>query len=125
MIATSNCSTGCASCKGCDPMEFDMKNTLEKPLGKITGILADLGLEVTYAYDDLVFIQHSAFLIQFMERPDALRLFTNWECNPTESNTIVTNIVRAFHQAGFTTYPSGIYILEQNNDGTLKIEFTE
>lgn len=27
---------------------------VERALGKITALLADLGLEVTYAYDDLV-----------------------------------------------------------------------
>lgn len=50
---TSACSSVCSSCKSnCGPTE----TTLERPLGKITAILADLGLEVTYAYDDLVFV---------------------------------------------------------------------
>ncbi|MBN2703068.1 MAG: hypothetical protein JXR23_02560 [Pontiellaceae bacterium] len=95
----------------------------EKPLGKITAILADLGLEVTYAYDDLVFVQHSAFLLQFTEDPAALKLFTNSECNPAEANAIASNMVIAFDEAGFAVNPSGKYTLSQNDDQTLNLVF--
>lgn len=97
--------------------------TEAKPLGKITAILADLGLEVTYAYDDLVFVQHSAFLLQFTDEPNTLKLFANSECNPKEANTVVSNIVLAFDAGGFVANPSGKYSLSQNDDETLKLEF--
>lgn len=95
----------------------------EKPLGKITALLADLGLEVTYAYDDLVFVQECAFLLQFTDDPVGLKLFTNSECNPDEANTVASSIVLAFHDAAYVVNPSGRYTLSQNDEETLKLEF--
>jgi hypothetical protein len=95
----------------------------EKPLGRITAILADLGLEVTYAYDDLVFVQHSAFLLQFTEEHNALKLFINQECNPAEANNVASNMVLEFDQAGFSVTPTGRYALSQDTGTTLAVRF--
>jgi hypothetical protein len=95
----------------------------ERPLGKITALLADLGLEVTYAYDDLVFVQHSAFMIQFTEDPTKLKLFINTECEPAIANDVAATIVLEFHKAGFDVTPAGRYFLTPNEDETLRVEF--
>jgi hypothetical protein len=100
-----------------------MPEITEKPLGKITGILADLGLEVTYAYDDLVFVQECAFLLQFTDDPSTLKLFTNTECHPAEANTVASNMVIEFDKSGFTAEPSGKFTLTENDDQTVSIEF--
>lgn len=95
----------------------------ERLLGKITAVLSELGLEVTYAYDDLVFVQHSAFLLQFTDDPAKLKLFINTECDPKEANQIAANMVLAFDRAGFDVTPAGRYFLTPNEDETLNIEF--
>ncbi len=121
---SSACSSGgCSSCSSsCGPTESN--DTGVKELGKITAILADLGLEVTYAYDDLVFVQHSAFLLQFTDQPNMLKLFTNTECEPKEANDVACNMVFAFHEKGFIADPSGYFTLTQNDDETLSLAFT-
>lgn len=96
-----------------------------RPLGKITALLADLGLEVTYAYDDLVFVQHSAFLIQFTDDPGILKLFINTECEPKEANDRVAEIEALFKKDGFSITMSGRFFLTPNEDETLNIEFQE
>ncbi len=119
----SACSSGsCSSCSSCGPMETN--DTGVKELGRITAILTDLGLEVTYAYDDLVFVQHSAFLLQFTEEPKVLKLFTNTECDPKEANDVACNMVFAFHEVGFIADPSGQFTITQNDDNTLNLTFT-
>lgn len=120
---TSTCNEGCSSCSSCGSAKFEAEDTEARPLGKITATLADLGLEVTYAYDDLVFIQQSAFLLQFTDQPKILKLFTNAECDPTEANAIASNIVLFFDQDGFIAEPSGHYTLTQNEDKTIRLEF--
>lgn len=95
----------------------------ERPLGKVTAILADMGLEVTYAYDDLVFVQHSAFLIQFTDDPGKLKLFINTECDPAEANDIAATIVLKFDEAGFDVTPVGRYFLTPNENQTMDIGF--
>ena len=112
---SSSCSSNCGT--------NEVNNDGPKPLGKITAILADLGLEVTYAYDDLVFVQHSAFLLQFTDEPNVLKLFTNSECDQKEANTVACDMVFAFHEAGFIADPSGKFVLSQNEDNTLNLEF--
>ncbi len=95
----------------------------DRPLGKITALLADLKLEVTYAYDDLVFVQHSAFLLQFTDDPNKLKLFSNTECDPKEAQETVTDVVTEFGKAGLVVLPAGRYKLTPNENETLNIEF--
>jgi len=95
---------------------------MERPLGKITALLAELSLEVTYAYDDLVFVQHSAFLLQFTADPARLKLFINTECEPAVANDVAANIVLGFHEAGFEVIPAGRYFITPNEDETLNIK---
>jgi len=95
----------------------------QRSLGKITALLADLDLEVTYAYDDLVFVQHSAFLLQFADEPMTFKLFINTECDPAESSQIAADIVLAFDKGDFTVTPAGRFILTPNEDQTLNIAF--
>lgn len=97
----------------------------ERPLGKVTALLADLGLEVTYAYDDLVFVQHSAFMLQFTDDPAKLKLFINTECDPKEANEVAANIVLDFHKAGLEITPAGRYFLTPNENETIDIQFQE
>jgi len=95
----------------------------ERPLGKITALLAGCGLEVTYAYDDLVFVQDSAFILQFTDEPMQLKLFIHTECNPSEADRAASNIVLEFGKAGFTVTPVGRFFLTPNEDQTLNVEF--
>ncbi|HKL22898.1 MAG TPA: hypothetical protein VJ904_13910 [Tichowtungia sp.] len=95
----------------------------EKPLGKITAILAEMELEVTYAYDDLVFVQHSAFMVQFTDESAKLKMFINTECEPKVANDVAANMVLAFDEAGFEVTLAGRFFLTPNEDETLNIEF--
>ncbi len=97
--------------------------TAEKPLGKITALLADLGLEVTYAYDDLVFVQHCTFLLQFTDKPSTLLAYCNEECTPAEADAVIEQMVATFSEAGFSIIPKGTYALSQNEDDTIDLKF--
>lgn len=96
---------------------------MQRQLGKITALLAELGLEVTYAYDDLVFVQHSAFILQFTEEPAQLKLFINTECEPAEANQTASEVILALSNAGFSVQLVGRFFLTPNEDETLNIEF--
>jgi len=86
-------------------------------------MLAELHLEVTYAYDDLIFVQDSAFILQFTEDPAQLQLFINTECDPAEANNAASDIILEFDKAGFTVTPVGRFFLTPNEDQTLNIQF--
>lgn len=101
-----------------------MNTAIIKPLGKITAILADLGLEVTYAYDDLVFVQECAFLLQFVGETSNLRIFTNAECEPDVAEGVGKQIIEAHATAGFSIAPSGQYTLSQKGNETISLTFS-
>lgn len=101
-----------------------MNTAIIKPLGKITAILADLGLEVTYAYDDLVFVQESAFLLQFIDEVSNLKIFINTDCEPDVAESVQKQIIDAHATAGFNIIPAGQYSLSENDDETINISFS-
>lgn len=100
-----------------------MPEATAKPLGLVTALLADLGLEVTYAYDDLVFVQHSAFLLQFTDEAKALKLFINTECEQDVAEEVGKKIIAGHAEKGFSVMPAGQFTITDNNDETINIEF--
>ena len=95
----------------------------DRALGKITAILGDLGLEITYAYDDLVFVQECAFLLQFTDIQNELKLFVNTDCEPKVASEIVGNIVLECDKKGYSIVPEGRYTLSENEDDSIRLEF--
>jgi hypothetical protein len=56
-----------------------------RPLGKVMELASSTGLEVTYAFDDLVFSEHSLFIIRFDKKNETLiHVYFNRDC---EENT--------------------------------------
>lgn len=52
-----------------------------RPLGVAQEILADLKLEIVYAYDDLLFVEHNTFLVQFDDAQRTnFKVYFNAEC---------------------------------------------
>ena len=94
-----------------------------KQLGKVTAVLADLGLEVTYAYDDLVFVQDCAFLLKFTEEHDELLLYVNTDCDPEVANPMGAEIVLAMDKQSISMLGSGRYSLEEGANDTVNITF--
>ena len=94
-----------------------------KPLGLITALLADLGLEVTYAYDDLVFVQHSAFLLQFTDEAKSLKMYINTECEPAVAEEVEKQIIEGHAEKSFSVLSAGQFTITENDNGTVNIEF--
>ena len=99
------------------------EEVIARPLGKITAILADCGFEVTYAYDDLVFIEHSAFMMQFTDDPAILKIFRHVDCEPEAGGEAEKTILEKHAEAGISILPSGQYSITENEDETINIEF--
>ncbi|QBG48109.1 hypothetical protein EGM51_12145 [Verrucomicrobia bacterium S94] len=100
-----------------------MTEVIARPLGKITAILADCGFEVTYAYDDLVFIEHSAFMLQFTDDPTVLKIFRHVDAEPEAAGEAEKTILEEHAKQGFSILPSGNYNITENEDETINIEF--
>lgn len=97
--------------------------TALRPLGTVMELIEKLGHEVTYAYEDLVFINHNDFLLQFSPEPHTLDLFFNTECAAEEVDTTVSKIIPEGSKMGLTIRRKGSYSMSEAPDNSLQIAF--
>lgn len=85
-----------------------------RPLAEVKMMLEETGNDVSYAYDDLVFVEHTAFLIQFDDqKPANLKLFFNTEINRVDSTSIMENLQPAAQKRKLKLVDSGYFRLKQ------------
>lgn len=88
-----------------------------RPLAEVKMMLEETGNDVSYAYDDLIFVEHTAFLIQFDdEKPGNLKLFFNTEVNQADSDAIQENLTPAAKKRKLNLVDSGYFKLKQKED---------
>ncbi len=88
-----------------------------RPLAEVKMMLEETGNDVSYAYDDLVFVEHTAFLIQFDDTsPQNLKLFFNAEIDKIESVALENKLVSAAKKRTFDLINSGYFKMEQKED---------
>ena len=85
-----------------------------RPLGEVRDIVQATGLDISYAYDDLVFSDHSAFILRFDNDVDKkLHLYFNSDCNTTESKVMEGRLIIAGKISGFEIVCSGLFSVGQ------------
>jgi len=85
-----------------------------RPLGIAKEIINTTGLDVTYAYDDLVFVEHSPFIIQFDDdNPQNLKLYFNIDCEADAAQRLETQLTAAAEAKAFTIRNSGKFEMKQ------------
>ena len=94
-----------------------------KPLGRVKELVESVGMEITYAYDDLVFLQHNAFLLQFGEDGKSLIVHTNEEAAAGEISESLARLAKAAPLQGLHLIKGKVYKLSEAADNTVKIEF--
>ncbi|QIA09380.1 hypothetical protein [Draconibacterium halophilum] len=83
------------------------------------------GLEITYAYEDLVFPDNGAFIIQFDEsNTDNLFCYFQEGCNPKDQKNIFASLVNETTKMKATMELKGAYTLEQQ-DENIQIKFLQ
>ena len=94
-----------------------------KPLGIVKTIVESAGMGISYAYDDLVFLDHNAFLLQFADNDKEILIHTNSEAEGGEINDSVARLKNAAVAQGMTFMDGGLYTLTQLDDENIRIEF--
>ncbi len=85
-----------------------------RPLGIAKEIIQETGLDITYTYDDLVFIEHSVFIIQFDDKNQKnLILFFNVDCEEKEAEKIEKKLNSAAGEREFTITKGGEFKMSQ------------
>ena len=78
-----------------------------RPLGTVVQLLEELGHEVSYAYDDLVFVNDNDFLLQFENSGPVVNLFFNQSCLKTDADNVEQSIIPAADRIGLSIVKKG------------------
>jgi len=85
-----------------------------KPLGIIKEMLDGIGFEITYAYEDLIFFEHNAFLLQMGKTGEEVKLYFNTDSS-IEKRVDITNLLKECgRQYRFMVDRKGTYSVLQN-----------
>jgi len=96
-----------------------------KQLGVVKYIVESAGMEISYAYDDLVFINHNALLLQFMDKSSELVIHVNSEA---DESAIQGDMIRLKAEATakkMSLMEGNKYTLSQGDDENIRLEFME
>ncbi len=96
-----------------------------KPVGIVTEIVEAADMGISYAYEDLVFLEHNAFLLQFTVSDKELLIHTNSEAEESEIKDSIAKLknVAVAHAMIFTD--GSQYTLTQADDENIRIEFSQ
>lgn len=105
---------------------FSKKPNMKIPhraLGLVREIVTELGHDVTYAYEDLIFIDHNAYLLQFTDSPETLNLYFNVELSENEAAEMERNITGPAAKRNMGIERKGHYELAQKPDNNVEVKF--
>lgn len=97
-----------------------------KPLGKLKELVESAGMKISYAYEDLVFLDHNAFLLQFGNDGRTIFIHTNSEADTGETAEGVSRLKKAASAVTDIAFTDGVfYTLTQVEDYNISIKFHE
>jgi hypothetical protein len=74
-------------------------------------------LDIAYAYDDLVFPEHTAFIIQYEKESDKeFSCYFHTDCLPDAKTEILENLIKSFNSHGCAIEQKGQFNLEQKGE---------
>lgn len=96
-----------------------------RPLGKAKEIIDSIGINISYAFDDLLFIEDYPIIIRFDdENPGNLFFHTDIDCNPAEFEQIRKRLTVAAKLREWTITDAGRYqIAPKEGEEELEISF--
>jgi len=94
-----------------------------KPLGLVTEVVESAGMGISYAYEDLVFLEHNAFLLEFTAKDTELLIHINSEAEKSEIQDSIARLKEIAGAHGLTFTDGGLYALTQADDENIQIEF--
>ena len=87
-----------------------------KPLGLIKNLIESVGLDVTYVYDDLIFIEHNAFMLQMGEQGENIGLWFNIDCDIKERPKILHSLHGAAAGLSLSVELQGTYSMSSGTE---------
>ncbi|WP_163707110.1 hypothetical protein [Mangrovibacterium lignilyticum] len=88
-----------------------------RPLSEVKMILEDAGTDISYAFDDLIFVEHTAYLIQFDdENKSNLKIYFNTEIGDAQAEAEKKKLLPYVEKRKMSLTPCGKFTLKQKED---------
>lgn len=88
-----------------------------RPLSEVKMILEEAGTDVSYAFDDLIFVEHTAFLLQFDDNKNSnLKIYFNTETSDKQAEVELKKLLPLVEKRKMSLSPSGKFSLKQKED---------
>ncbi len=91
-----------------------MEGIKYRELGKVRNIVEAMGIDITHVHEDIVFVEHTAFILRFDDECDSnLMLHFNVECEKAEKKGIMSKANAAAGIEGYTITQDKDFKLEE------------
>ncbi|MBP8083357.1 MAG: hypothetical protein KAZ87_09180 [Spirochaetes bacterium] len=94
-------------------------------LGRVKQIVEEaLGLEITHAYEDVAFVEHSAFIIMFDHADlNKFKCYFSNDCVEKDREKLFKKINEASPRNQMTAVNAGTFSMEQLDNEEIKLNF--
>ncbi|WP_446011993.1 hypothetical protein [Candidatus Electrothrix sp.] len=92
-------------------------------LGVVKEIVEATGMGISYAYEDLVFLDHNALLLQFTDESNKVLVHINQEADTEPIQATIAALKQAAQEREMTFLDGCTYALTQGEDEQISIEF--
>ncbi len=96
-----------------------------KPLGIVKEAVEAAGMRISYVYEDLIFIDHNAFLLQFAEEDNTLLIHINEAAQITEINDALVRLKEEGSARELMLHDGGYYAISQKGAENIRLVFVE
>ncbi len=93
------------------------------PLGKVKTIVEALGTDITYAYEDLIFVEHNGFLLQFTESDQEILVHSNSEADQATVADDIKRLRQIASGQGIQVLNGDIYTVDEGPDQSIRLTF--
>jgi len=94
-----------------------------KPLGMVKNIVEEAGMGISYAYEDLVFLDHSSFLLQFVDDDREVKVHVNSEADEITVRGDIARLQDIALRHGMEFVCEVLYTLTMEGEDSIRIEF--
>ncbi|MBU3936619.1 MAG: hypothetical protein KJ555_01085 [Proteobacteria bacterium] len=95
-----------------------------KPLGMVKTIVEAAGMGISYAYDDLIFLEHNSFLLQFTDNDHEVKIHVNSEADEATVQSDIERLQEVACKQAMQFSRGTRYTLIPDGEDAIRIEFS-
>ncbi len=93
------------------------------PLGIVKEIVENAGMGISYAYEDLVFLEHNSYLLQFTDNEAEVLIHINQEADQEAVSHDIGRLQEVAMNHTMRFVEGEKYTLSQEDGETIKLDF--